>query len=362
MHRLLKRQIKKLLQVPPDSLPPEFQRFLDDVSEAYENGDRERALLEHVQDMNAQEINVYKEKEGELALMRSKMAMLESFSRFVPRQFLHILGKDDLMAVEVGEAVQHRMTILFTDIRSFTSLSERMDVEENFRFLNSYMQVMGPLIHEQGGFIDKYIGDAIMALFPPGGADNALKATIEMWRELGRYNEGRVRAGYVAIDIGIGLNTGDLMLGTVGSPSRMDTTVIGDAVNLAARIESTTKSMGAKVLLSGYTVDELLSPDQFHLRRVGRVRVAGKEQPVEVFELLDADPPELAARKWDALREFSAGLEDYERGSFESAGERLRGYLDQIPEDAVATSILGRCERMQAAPRAEWDGVFDVRK
>ncbi|MCZ0900498.1 adenylate/guanylate cyclase domain-containing protein, partial [Microcoleus sp. HI-ES] len=174
----------------------------------------------------------------------SRLAQLnKAYERFIPHQFLQFLEKSSIIDVELGDQVQLEMSVLFSDIRDFTTLSETMTPEDNFKFINSYLSRMEPVINENNGFIDKYIGDAIMALFS-GEADNAVKAGIAMLHRLAEYNEYCANAGCAPIQIGIGINTGSLMLGTVGGPNRMDGTVISDAVNLASRVESLTKNYG----------------------------------------------------------------------------------------------------------------------
>ncbi|MCZ0900792.1 adenylate/guanylate cyclase domain-containing response regulator, partial [Microcoleus sp. HI-ES] len=155
-------------------------------------------------------------------------------ARFVPREFLKFLKRESIVDARLGDSVQAEMTIMFADIRSFTSLSESMSPRENFEFLNSYLSRVGPVIREYNGFIDKYIGDGIMALFP-NRAEDAVQAAIEMQHQVKIYNRHRQNSGYQPISIGIGLHTGTLMLGTIGEAERMESTVISDAVNLASR-------------------------------------------------------------------------------------------------------------------------------
>jgi len=176
----------------------------------------------------------------------------KSYRRFVPEQFLTFLGHPSVVNVKLGDQVQKEMTILFSDIRSFTDISEKMSPEENFNFLNSYLNITGPHIRTHGGFIDKYIGDAIMALFPHGehGADDALKAAIEIKYSLMDFNKEREALGQIPIQVGIGLHTGMLMLGILGEAERMEGTVISDSVNLASRLEALTKHYGASLTTS----------------------------------------------------------------------------------------------------------------
>jgi predicted ATPase/class 3 adenylate cyclase/tRNA A-37 threonylcarbamoyl transferase component Bud32 len=225
----------------------------------------------------------------------------QAFERFVPSEFLRFLNKQSIVDVQLGDQVEQEMSVLFSDIRDFTTLSEQMNPEENFRFINSYLSRISPVIREHQGFIDKYIGDAIMALFS-GGADNAVKAGIAMLNKLVEYNQHRTNSGYKPIQIGIGINTGLLMLGTVGEPNRMDGTVISDAVNLASRTEGLTKNYGVSLLITHETFKRLRNPRDYAIRRIDEVKVKGKSEYVTIYEVFDADPPELKAAKLAMLK------------------------------------------------------------
>jgi two-component system sensor histidine kinase ChiS len=165
-----------------------------------------------------------------------------ALTRFVPKEFLAILDKSNATDLRLGDHVKKNMTIFFSDIRSFTTLSESLTPEENFRFINSYLSRVVPVVNNYGGFVDKYIGDAIMALFPEGaGADSAVSAAIEMQKRIREYNVHRASCGYRPLSMGIGIHTGTLMLGVVGVENRMQSTVISDAVNLASRRKASPK-------------------------------------------------------------------------------------------------------------------------
>ncbi|MGQ3301647.1 adenylate/guanylate cyclase domain-containing protein [Reyranella sp.] len=204
-----------------------------------------------------------------------------SIERFVPQAFLSIVGKPSVADVELGDNRRRTMSILFSDIRGFTTLSERMTPDETFAFINTYLERMGPVIRDHHGFIDKYIGDAIMALFT--NADDALRAGLAMLAALDGFNAERRAAGLEPIEIGIGINTGSLMLGTIGEKHRMDGTVISDAVNLAARIEGLTKDYAAPMLISEFTYRELSDPEASAIRPVDVVVVKGKTRPVAIY-------------------------------------------------------------------------------
>jgi class 3 adenylate cyclase len=180
------------------------------------------------------------------------------------------------------------MTILFSDIRNFTTLSEAMTPDENFAFINAYLERMGPVIRDHNGFIDKYIGDAIMALFE--SADDAVRAGIAMLATLEAFNAERGAKGRAPINIGVGINTGTLMMGTIGEKHRMDGTVISDAVNLASRVESLTKTYHVGLLISQHTLQSLSNPKVYDIRPVDDVVVKGKTHPVTIYEVRASAP------------------------------------------------------------------------
>jgi class 3 adenylate cyclase len=200
---------------------------------------------------------------------------------------------------------------------------------------------MEPLIETHGGFIDKYIGDAIMALFPGDPAD-AVRAAVAMQQALRTFNDEREAAGEEALHMGIGLHTGRLMLGTVGSEARMETTVIGDTVNLASRLEGLTKHYDARVLISEDTRRAMIEPADVHLRAVGRVRVRGKSESVFVHEVLDGEAPGVRDRKREQLVTFDVARDAYFAGHWEAAREGFEVVLDAVPEDGSARYYLAR--------------------
>ncbi|MDE5112450.1 MAG: PAS domain S-box protein, partial [Trichodesmium sp. St7_bin2_1] len=236
-------------------------------------------------------IDITERKKAEVAHKRFTNELFQlnmAYERFVPRQFLEFLDKKTILDVELGDQVQLEMSILFSDVRNFTTISEAMTPEENFYFINSFLSRMEPAILDNQGFIDKYIGDSIMALFS-GDADNAVKAGISMLRRLNQYNQDR--ANSAPINISIGINTGLLMLGTVGGTNRMDGTVISDAVNLASRVERLTKNYGVSLLITQQTFARLTQVQDYAIRSIDTVQVKGKSQKVTIYEVFDADPP-----------------------------------------------------------------------
>ncbi len=306
---------------------------LQDITERQEAEAERKKLIEDLFEVNCS---------LELSL-DAELKIVEATSRFVPNQFLSFLGCDSIVDIKLGDAVELEMSILFSDIRDFTTLSEQMTPQENFKFINSYLSYMEPLIVENQGFIDKYIGDAIMALFSEG-ADNAVKAGIAMLHTLAEYNRQRASVGDVPIQIGVGINTGSLMLGTVGGNSRMDGTVIGDAVNLAARIESLTKNYGVSLLITHQTFERLTNPADYAIRVIDKVQVKGKSEWVTVYEVFDADLPFVKAGKLASLQLFTEALSLYNLYNFREAVGLFADCLRQNPGDRVARIYLDRCQ------------------
>lgn len=281
-----------------------------------------------------------KEKESlqRTALERQKR-LTESYSRFFPRRMLDLLNRESVEQIELGDAMQRDMAVMFCDIRGFTTLSERMSPEDNFRFLNSYLRRVGPIIRKHYGFIDKYIGDGIMALFPDQ-TESALKAAIAMQETVRLYNHHRMRSGYDPIRIGIGIHKGPLMVGTVGEVERMDGTVISDAVNLAARIEGLTKKLDAGILISEMVLQEIPDPTVYKARVIAQVKVKGKEQPVTVLQIFDGMPEYAIELLQQTRPDFERGFFAFHEKRFAEALEYFQRVLAQDPSDTVAQRYI----------------------
>ena len=260
-------------------------------------------------------------------------ALIRAYDRFVPDEFLSFLGKTSITDVHLGDQVAQEMTMLFSDIRDFTSISEKMTPQENFNFINEYLSRMQPFIAQYHGFIDKYIGDAIMALFPTS-ANDALDAAIGMLNSLHDYNEDRPKREQLRI--GIGLHTGTIMLGTVGGENRMDSTVIGDAVNLSSRVEGLTKVYGVNLLITENTLANLTDPEAYAMREIDRVTVKGKRKPVTVYEVFESDDYEMKVRKQASLEFFAQGLELYREKKYTEARAMFYQVLQINPDDKAA--------------------------
>lgn len=282
-----------------------------------------------------------------------------SYSRFVPQEIIRLMGKDAITDVALGDHIEKTMTILFSDIRDFTALSEEMTPQENFSFINTYLDGMTPVISRHQGVVDKYIGDAIMALFP-NNADDALSCAISMLNQLHQYNEDRSKSGNAPLRIGIGLNTGLMMLGIIGGAQRMESTVISDSVNLAARIESMTKDYRTPLLISEHTYYGLENASRYDTRFIDRVKVKGKAQCQSIYEVFDADPVALREGKRSTKYIFEEALAHYHFKDVSMALEMLTECLHQVPDDTVAQVYRDRCKRFLETGVHESSGEIDL--
>ncbi len=271
-------------------------------------------------------------------------ALSKTFQKFVPYEFLKHLGKDHITDLQLGDCRKQEMTILFADMRSFTKISENMTPEETFRFINTFLGHVAPAIQQHEGFIDKFIGDAIMALFHRY-PDDALHAGIAMLQKLELFNEERKAAGDEPVSMGIGINTGTVILGTIGGPNRMEGTVVSDAVNLAARMENMTKEYGATLLISEHTFYGLYQPQQFACRLTDRVQVKGKAEWVTIWEVLDGNPVITRRAKVATLKPFEQALSLYFLEEFAEAQSLFEACATENPDDKAAQLYILRCQQ-----------------
>jgi adenylate cyclase len=266
---------------------------------------------------------------------------------------------DDALAGSSQEA-----TVLFSDIRRFTTIAERLGTRMTVTLLNEYFTEMVEVIFASGGILDKYIGDAIMAVFGapmqnPFDADNALKAANEMLRALRRVNEQRAGEGKEQFEIGIGLSTGEVMAGNIGSVKRMEYTVIGDTVNLAARLESATKHYGVTILLSESTVSRLAS--RADLREVDLVRTKGFSRPTLIYEATAHFAEPVRAQLARLAPVYQEGFQHYRRRRWDEAIACFEESLKRKPGDGPAQLHLDRCRYYRENPPPEnWDGVWTM--
>ncbi|MEW6525145.1 MAG: 7TM diverse intracellular signaling domain-containing protein [Spirochaetota bacterium] len=263
----------------------------------------------------------------------------QSLERFVPHEFLAFLQKQSILDVQLGDQTLKDITVLFADIRSFTTLSENMTPEETFKFLNSYLNRIGPIIRSHNGFIDKYIGDGIMALFPQSPKD-AIDATIAMVQRIQQYNEERVRFGLEPISIGIGIHTGSAILGIIGETMRIESTVISDTVNLSSRIESLTKHFHTTILVSGDVYQQVKDIPGYHFRYISKVIVKGKSQPTKIYEVLSLYPQESLELFTSTALMFRKALSFYNKKHYDQAKALFEEILTINPHDIIAKNFI----------------------
>ncbi|MDX1574908.1 MAG: adenylate/guanylate cyclase domain-containing protein [Kiloniellales bacterium] len=321
----------------------------------------------HCSSVNVTVVPLRDDQTGEAGLMlvleditrekRVKGTMVRFMSDNVVERLLEV---DETLLKGTSQEV----TVLFSDIRQFARLSERLGAQRMVRVLNAYFSDMVDIIFENGGTLDKFIGDAIMAVFgapfvSSDDTDNSLRAAIEMVRRLRDFNAARQREGLLPIDIGVGIDTGSVIAGTIGSPKRMDYTVIGEHVNLAARIEAVNKVYGTRILISHHTRAKLTG--RYKLREIDRVQVAGVETPVQIFETLDYHTNETFPNMDEVLETYAAGLAHYRERNWNAAAREFAAALNANPSDRPTQILLSRCWTLKARPPGKsWTGITDL--
>ena len=280
--------------------------------------------------------------------------------RFVPNEFIKSMGRERITEVHVGDLAKRDVTVLFSDIRDYTSIVESMTPEDNFRLVQGYNIRMGPIITRNNGFINQYLGDAIMAIFP-GRIEDAVNAAIEMQTLLGVYNAERIEKNRAALRAGIGLHTGPLVMGVIGDDTRMDVATIADTVNTTSRIESLNKFYNTSILISENSYNSLENPDEYNMRNLGFVRVKGKQNAIGVYECFDGKGPDEILRKKASLAEFQVGLEAYHSKDFESAVSSFEKALKESGQDPTIKMMLDRSAYLLENPvDDDWTGIISM--
>jgi predicted ATPase/class 3 adenylate cyclase len=266
-------------------------------------------------------------------------ALNHAYERFVPQDFLHLLNKSSVIDIVRGDQAVRNMSVMFSDIWGFTALSEKMPANEVFSLLNDIWALLIPIIQRNQGIVDKYIGDAVMALFPRRPED-ALRAAVEMQTALQHFNTERAESDKPVIRMGIGLHHGPMILGTVGSDTRMDTTVIGDTVNVAARLEPLTRRYQSRIIVSE-AMANLISPNAgFYLRPIGALGLRGRTVQVSLFEEFSHDEPALRTAKRKEQPLFEQFLQAYQHDDTEKMQVLLKQYQTVVPDDLAAAYYM----------------------
>ncbi|MBN2438030.1 MAG: adenylate/guanylate cyclase domain-containing protein [Deltaproteobacteria bacterium] len=293
---------------------------------------------------------------------REKKKVRGAFQYYLTASVVNEILKDPSKLKLGGD--KKNLSVMFSDIRGFTSISEKLSPEELVHLLNEYLTAMTDVVFKYDGLLDKYIGDAIMAVFgaPLDQPDHALRACrtgIGMMAELRRLREKWAAEGRPDVNIGVGINTGDMVVGNMGSQMRFDYTVMGDSVNLASRLEGTNKEYGTNIIISEFTYEKI--KDDLFCRELDAVRVKGKKLPVRIFELLGEKKD--AAQWREFVGRFETGLAKYREGLWDEAIAAFRSVLDIRPADTPAKLYIDRCKALKENPPVgEWDGVFTMTK
>jgi class 3 adenylate cyclase len=257
---------------------------------------------------------------------------------------MEYLGVMDITRMKLGDNVQRDLTVLFFDIRAFSINSEMMSARENFLFINKILSISGPIIRKHNGFVDKYIGDAVMALFI--NALDAVRVGIEIYQRLVLDKKTNVKIGGDGINIGIGLHSGSVMMGIIGENERLSSTVISNNVNMASRLESLTKQTKSGMLISRDTLNQISGHEQeFQYRFIGMIQAAGVNEVVGVFDMLDALPEKVRARRLATKKFFESGVRHYHMKEYQIACKRFERVVNADPEDICAANCLAEAQK-----------------
>ncbi|NET48838.1 MAG: HAMP domain-containing protein [Merismopedia sp. SIO2A8] len=281
-----------------------------------------------------------------------------SFARFFPSEYLTFLNKPDVTDVALGDHVSREMTVMFSDIRGFTSMSEAMTPGETFDFVNTYLEEVAPAVRLHNGVIVKFLGDGMMAVFPDS-ADSAIQAGIDTFKCLNAYNQRRQQQDLSTIHLGIGVHVGHMMVGIVGERNRMQADALSDTVNLTARLEGLTKFYGVSLLVSDQVVDDLSDMNHYQLRFLGEAIVKGRKEPIGLYEVVDVDEESDRALKAKTYNQFEGGVAYYRSGDLLRAKGCFEEILSIHPQDKVAARFLSQTTAYlnQGKPE-DWDGVW----
>ena len=249
------------------------------------------------------------------------------------------------------------MSVLFSDIRSYTALSERMTPRQNLEFINAYLSHVSPVVRAHGGIIEQYYGDGFKALFA-GGVEYAIGAAIDLRRAVVRYNAQRRGAGEPDIDIGVGVHTGPLLLGAIGDADRMAVAIMSDIVNTTSRLEGLTKLYGVGIVVSEQVVRQLPDPTRFEFKYLGKVQVKGKTETLSVYEVFVGEPEHVIELKRVTRADFEEGLRLYYARRFVEASEHFNRVLVLVTDDRAAQLYSQRArECLTDGTPLGWCGV-----
>ncbi len=263
--------------------------------------------------------------------------------RFFPNEYLNFLSKESIVDIKLGDHIKREMAVMFSDIRSFTSISEQMTPKENFDFVNAYLGKVSPMIRKYEGFIVKYLGDGIMAVFPEN-PENAVRSAVEKQFQVDELNRELILKGQNPINVGIGIHFGPMMVGMVGEKHRIQGDAFSDHVNLTSRLEGLTKYYGTKIIISEDMKNQL-KEEAFSIRYLDSVKVVGRKSYIKIYEIMDSDPADLRERKENCLSMYENALQFYQEKELDRSFEMFQKMKKVLPEDNVLNLYIERIEK-----------------
>ncbi|WP_445384918.1 AAA family ATPase [Robiginitalea sp. IMCC44478] len=280
----------------------------------------------------------------------------QAYQKFVPYKFLNTLEKESILDVNLGDHIKQDMTAVFSDIRDYTSFSEKLSPQENFDFMNTYLNTVGPIIEANDGIVIQFIGDGILSLY--ADPNNALKASIQSQEAVNELNKQLIASGKTPIRLGFGIHTGPMILGIIGDEKRRQAGVISSEINTVSRIEGLNKLFGTSIILSEDTFSQIQDKEKFSHRYLGKVQVKGQEGVLRLYEFFDGESPENAALMQECLETFNTGLQAYYNKDFITAAAQLKKVLERNPKDVTAERYLkNAADCMVKGVPDDWTGV-----
>ncbi|MCA0933901.1 AAA family ATPase [Lutimonas saemankumensis] len=280
----------------------------------------------------------------------------EAYQKFVPTKFLDSLGRKDILKVNLGDHIPRQMTAIFSDIRDYTNLSEKMSPKENFDFINRYLNTVGPIVEKHDGIVMQFIGDGILSLF--SSATNAVNAAIETKKVVNGFNQDRIKENKSAIGLGFGIHTGKMILGIIGDLKRRQAGVISSEINTVSRLEGLNKLFGTSIIISEDTFSHIDNKEDYHYRFLGKVQVKGQEAIVKLYEFYDGELSDDIRVKVESQSLFEDGLTAYFQKDFLTAAGLLKKVLEINPNDRTAEKYLkSSAECIVSGVPSDWTGV-----
>jgi len=281
--------------------------------------------------------------------------------RYFPKSILKLIrnpGED--LDINSGEYSQNDICVLFADIRNFSGISENLESDNVFLLMNDFIKQIIPAITENGGIVDKFIGDAFLAIFPLS-ANSAVQSAVNIMQRLDIFNESIRDKEYYPLQIGIGIHKGNCTIGVIGNDTIHQVAILGDAVNLSSRIESATKTYKAPILISDSVYSEIKNTADFNCREIDTVRVKGKDHAVVLYEICNCNSEKVIEQKRCISEDYANALSLYKSGNFNESKMLLEKCQEIFPEDPILQIYIKRCGTfLRMPPGDDWSGITGI--